>query len=137
MWPKTFGDRLATWNLLRDQCQNLSAESALRQINTWWFGAPWRPYYLHWDDAKTWPDPWQLLSDDIYCELARGLGILYTISLLERSDLQPAHLVLTETGHNLVLVRQSKYILNWEANSILNTNQEIKIQRQYQQHQIA
>jgi hypothetical protein len=137
IWPATFAARLESWNLLRDHCQNLSAESALEDINRWWFRAPWRPYYLHWDDQATWPDPWQLLSDDIYCELARGLGILYTITLLERPDLQPAHLILTETGHNLVQVAKEKYILNWAADTVVNTIQATTIKRQYQQHQIA
>jgi hypothetical protein len=137
IWPNSFSARLSSWNLLRDQCSGLSAESALEQINTWWFRVPWRPYYLHWDDQVTWPDPWQLLSDNIYCEVARGLGILYTITLLERADLEPAHLVLTDSGHNLVLVNDSKYILNWEDDTIVNTNQAVKILRQYRQHQIA
>ena len=137
MWPKDFGSRLASWNQLRYRCQGLSATSALERINTWWFQCPWRPYYLHWDDSASWPDPWQLLSDDVYCEVARGLGILYTITLLERKDLQPTCLVLTEHGHNLVLVGNSKYILNWEADTIVNTSQEVKIHRQYQQYQIA
>lgn len=136
MWAKTFGDRLANWNLLRNQCQDLPVESALNQINTWWFGTPWRPYYLHWDDQDTWPDPWQLLSDDIYCEVARGLGMLYTISLLERADMASAQLILTETGHNLVLVEESKYILNWTSGTVVNNNLEFKIRRQYQQYPI-
>ena len=136
MWPKTFSARLESWNLLRDRCLTCSAEQALREINAWWFGSPWRPYYLHWDDQKTWPDPWQLLSDDIYCEVARGLGILYTIALLNRADLEPATLVLTQAGHNLVLVAQEKYILNWDPVSVVNTFQVVNIQRQYQQHQI-
>lgn len=135
-WPTNFSNRLASWNLLRQQCQNLSTESALEKINRWWFGAPWRPYYLHWDDSATWPDPWQLLSDDIYCEVARGLGILYTITLLDRNDIGPADLVLTDSGHNLVLVDQTKYILNWEKDTIVNNNLELKIRRQYQQHPI-
>lgn len=136
MWAKTFGDRLANWNLLRDQCQTLPVESALNQINRWWFRAPWRPYYLHWDDQTAWPDPWQLLSDDIYCEVARGLGILYTISLLDRADIAPVQLILTETGHNLVLVEKSKYILNWAPDTVVNNNLELKIRRQYQQQPI-
>jgi hypothetical protein len=111
-------------------------ESALKTINIWWFGAPWRPYYLHWDDQAVWPDPWQLLSDDVYCDLAKGLGILYTITLLDRADMVPAKLVLTQDGSNLVQVAKEKYILNWEANCIVNTNQVQTIKRQYQQHQI-
>lgn len=137
MWPNTFGQRLANWNLLRDQCQNLPAKSALELINSWWFQAPWRPYYLHWDDQATWPDPWQLLSDNIYCEVARGLGILYTVTLLDRADLAPARLVLTQSGHNLVLVAKEKYILNYCTDSVVNTIQESKVQQQYQQHHIA
>jgi hypothetical protein len=137
MWPKTFGDRLASWNLLRCRCQNLPMESVLTDVNRWWFQTPWRPYYLHWDDAETWPDPWQLLSDDIYCELARGLGILYTISLLDRADITPVDLVLTESGHNLVLVGQTKYILNWSPDTVVNNNLELNILRRHQQYQIA
>jgi len=137
IWPATFSARLESWNLLRDQCQNLPAQTALEDINAWWFRAPWRPYYLHWDDQLTWPDPWQLLSDDIYCELARGLGILYTITLLDRADLAPAELVLTQDDVNLVLVAKEKYILNWAADTVVNTIQATTIKRQYQQHQIA
>lgn len=137
MWPQTFGARLESWNLLRDQCQNLSVPNALQSINTWWFQVPWRPYYLHWDDQEFWPDPWQLLSDNVYCEVARGLGILYTITLLDRADMTPASLILTDSGHNLVQVTQTKYILNWNPEGIVNTFQEVKILKQYRQHQIA
>lgn len=121
MWPKTFEERLTAWNQLRQSAKNLPVESALAEINSWWFRVPWCPYHLHWDDRATWPDPWQLLSDNIFCPLARGLGILYTISLLEREDLTDA--VLTEVGSdNLVLVAKKKYILNWDADEIVNIN---------------
>jgi hypothetical protein len=137
MWPKTFSARLESWNLLRDQCQNLPIKQVLEHINAWWFRAPWCPYYLHWDDQAIWPDPWQLLSDDVYCEVARGLGIMYTVTLLDRADMMPVDLVLTSDERNLVQVGQTKYILNWESDSVVNTFQAVKIKRQYQQHQIT
>lgn len=137
IWTAPFADRLESWNLLRIQCQTLPIETALTEINKWWFCAPWRPYYLHWDDQPTWPDPWQLLSDNVYCPLARGLGILYTITLLDRADMASADLVLTEEGDNLVLVAKEKYILNWEADTVVNTFQEVKIKKQYKKNQIA
>jgi hypothetical protein len=122
---------------LREHAQNLPLESALTTINCWWFNSPWQPYYLHWDDQTAWPNPWQLLSDNIYCEVARGLGILYTITLLDRADMMPASLILTRSGSNLVQVSKEKYILNWEADCVVNTNQEETIHRQYQQEKIA
>lgn len=121
MWPKTFSDRLASWNTLREQAIQMDKQQALTAINTWWFQTPWIPYHLHWDDRPDWPDPWQLLDDNIYCGLARGLGILYTITLLDHPEIQDA--VLIEVGSdNLVLVDKEKYILNWDSTSIVNIN---------------
>jgi len=122
MWPQTFAERLESWTQLRDQTSTAGIETALEAINSWWFQTPWRAYHLHWDDRPTWPDPWQLLSDDIYCPLARALGIMYTITLLDRPDLQDALLAEFDSD-NLVLVAKEKYILNWDSDTILNINQ--------------
>jgi len=135
MWSRCFDSRLAAWTDLREQVRNIPIEHAMATINDWWFDSPWVAYYLHWDDQANWPDPWQLLSENIYCDVARGLGILYTIALLDRADLQHAELVLTDSGHNLVLANKEKYILNWERDSIVNTNQDISIKRRFTQHQ--
>lgn len=132
MWPKTFAERLESWNQLRQQASTADVETALRAINSWWFQTPWRAYHLHWDDRAVWPDPWQLLSDDLYCPLARGLGILYTIILLDRADLQDAILVEVDSD-NLVLVHEKKYILNWDTEQMLN----ITLGRFNSQHSIT
>jgi hypothetical protein len=57
--------------------------------------------------------------------------------MLDRADMVDATLVLTEDGGNLVQVAKEKYILNWKAESIVNTFTRVKIKRQYQQHQIT
>jgi len=121
MWPRTFAERLESWTQLRTQASAADAETALAAINSWWFQTPWRAYHLHWDDQVVWPDPWQLLSDDLYCPLARGLGILYTITMLDRPDLQDAVLAEVDSD-NLVLVNKKKYILNWDSTSVVNIN---------------
>lgn len=136
IWPTTFEVRLQNWANLRAQVQSQDLPSALDAINSWWHQTPWKPYYLHWDDQPQWPDPWQLLSDDVYCPVARALGILYTISMLDRADMADAELVLTDQGDNLVLVGKRKYILNWSPDSVVNTFQEVKIVRQLKQQQI-
>ena len=136
MWPKEFADRLTAWSALRTQVQSMECQAALEKINAWWHQTPWKPYYLHWDDQPRWPDPWQLLSDDVYCPVAKGLGILYTISMLDRADMADAELILTKDGDNLVQVAQGKYILNWSPDSVVNTFQEVKIARQLKQQQI-
>ena len=121
MWPRTFAERLASWNQLRNQAATADLETALHQINSWWFQTPWCAYHLNWDDQAVCPDPWQLLYDNLYCPLARALGILYTITLLDRPDMQDAVLVEVASD-NLVLAHKKKYILNWDADTILNIN---------------
>jgi hypothetical protein len=137
MWCSTFAQRLESWQQLRHAVQSKSASSAAEAVNQWWFQAPWRPYYLHWDDQPTWPDPWQLLSDDVYCDLARALGILYTITLLDRADLAPITLVLSEEGTNLVLVAKEKYILNWNKDSIVNNKPKVKTTHRFKKTKVT
>ena len=122
MWHKDFADRLASWSALRTSVQSMELDQALQEINTWWYQTPWTGYYLHWDDRAKWPDPWQLLSDNIYCDVARGLGILYTITLLDHEDLTSAELVLTEDNRNLVLVNKEIYTLNWDTTILVNNH---------------
>ena len=136
MWPRNFHGRLESWAQLRQQCFKLDSESALFQINSWWFQAPWTAYHLHWDDQRDWPDPWQLLSDNMYCPVARGLGIMYTIVMLDRSDLQDACMI-EHHSDNLVLASQEKYTLNWDADQIVNIKPvQTNTQRRVNQQQI-
>ena len=136
VWPVTFEFRLDSWTQLRTRANSLPVDQALDAINSWWFSSPWTGYHLHWDDREDWPDPWQLLDDNMFCEVARGLGILYTITLLDRVDIDSAELVLTKTGHNLVLVDKSKYILNWDKTTVVNINPAVKIIKKLTQLQV-
>jgi hypothetical protein len=121
MWHTEFALRLRDWQKLRADVKHVDLEQCLEVVNRWWFKSPWTAYHIHWDDKEIWPNPWQLLHDDIYCPLARALGIMYTLSLLERSDTQDAVLIEVESD-NLVLVSSGKYVLNWCPHQIVNIN---------------
>ena len=136
MWPRDFHERLLNWNGMREQCLTMSVHDALTNINAWWFQSPWSAYHLHWDDQADWPDPWQLLSDNQYCPVARGLGIMYTISMLDREDMQDAQMIEYQSD-NLVLVNKEKYILNWDPDQVVNISLgKSKPRRQVSQEQI-
>lgn len=131
MWPNRYEDRLAQWYQLREANQSNDLEQALMNINDWWQQCPWVPYYLHWDDLPTWPDPWDLLSDNHFCSLAKALGIVYTIHMISRPDITSTEIAVNaDSGDNLVLVNKGKYILNYEAGCLLNiTSPEVNIKR--------
>lgn len=73
---------------------------------------------LFWQH-QPWPDPWTLLAQDGFCDLARALGIVYTVLMLEHPDITDVTLIEYD-DHNLVHVNQGKYILNWCPRQLLN-----------------
>jgi len=121
MWKTSYDERLADWYNLRQAVQQLNQHDQLLLINDWWYQSPVVPRVINWTQEDTWPNPWELLTNKGYCELARALGIVYTLMLLE----QPLHsdLKIVFTGQdNLVLVDGGKYILNWAPGEMLNTH---------------
>ena len=109
------------WNQLRADNQSNDLESALLAINNWWQMLPMDSHYLHWDDVERWPDPWDLIADGIFCPIAKSLGIIYTLHLINRPEIKDLQFAKTHEGDNLVLVNQGKYILNWAPGELLNT----------------
>ena len=119
MWKTTYQERLADWVRLRQEAAALGLPEQLILINDWWFRAPIVNHLIHWEDARSWPTPWHLLNNNGYCELARALGIVYTVMLLENyTDLK----IIQTKEDNLVLVDGGKYILNWAPGTVLNTH---------------
>lgn len=123
MWPSQFEDRLQAWTRLRSSIIEHSLEQTLLEVNEFWKKAPWCPYYLHPDDLERWPTPWELLSDNIYCGLAKALGIAYTLLLIRdyHPDIADIEIVVTDQD-NLVLINKGLYILNCEIDVVLNTD---------------
>lgn len=121
MWKTSYEERLADWYELRQASEHLPLEQQLQLINNWWFRAPMVNRVVTWDDPRNWPNPWDLLVNSGYCELARSLGIVYTLMMLENP--QHTDLSIIATGNdNLVLVDHGKYILNWAPGEVLNIN---------------
>lgn len=123
MWHRDFDKRLVSWTNLRSTVHSQQLPQCLKNINRWWLAAPWVPYYLHWDDTDTWPDPWQLLAENTFCDVARALGMLYTVALINRSDIRQAEIVQYDQGP-VLMVNDGKYILNWDLDIGVNTTLE-------------
>lgn len=75
---------------------------------------------LDWHDQTDWPDPWQLLQFAGYCDLARALGMSYTIMMADWCDPCYFDMIHTKIGI-FVGCSQPKYTLNWSPGTIVNT----------------
>lgn len=121
MWQVDYHGRLADWADLRKQCNTLSLPEQSIMINNWWWQAPMVNRCVRWNEVDFWPDPWELLTNSGYCDLARALGIVYTFIMLDNTLY--TNLEIAETDQdNLVLIDSGKYILNWAPGEMLNIN---------------
>lgn len=117
-----YEDRLRDWKDLRLLIRGQALGEACVAVDRWWQAVPLVQHHLHWADTDSWPGPWTLLSENIYCTLTRALGMCYTLLM---SDIHDVHLIMATDlqceEHNLVVVGRDKYILNFWPNSVLST----------------
>ena len=131
--------RLRSWRDFRFSLNSLPLDTALQQTADLWACAPFVPYYLDPDDHTNWPDPWTLITENYYCDIAKCLGIVYTVSLTtHRNELEIEYrqYMHPETHHvyNLAWFNQGKYILNMVDGEVLNNKQfdkTLKLKKQF------
>lgn len=130
MWNHRPSDRLHEWKGFRERIGTLEISQAIAEVNHLWCYAPYVSYYLDPNLVDEWPDPWTLLHENYYCDLAKSLGMLYTLYLSQHykktiSDicLKVYKNPLNHDVFNTVWVDEGKYILNLEFNTVVNKTQ--------------
>lgn len=117
------GERLTRWRDFRKTLNAMPFEEALDRVSEFWATCPYSPYYLDPDKPDTWPDPWTLVEENWYCDLAKALGILYTIKFTSHDpDVELRVYIDPETKYvyNLVWIGDGKYILNMANGQVVN-----------------
>ena len=75
-------ERLAEWKKIRDTLEKADDPFAL--VCQVWSKAPFVNQYIDPCDQGSWPDPWHLILDSKFDNLAIVLGMLYTLQLTGR-----------------------------------------------------
>lgn len=127
MWNLNPEERLREWRSFRQNLEQLELVHALSDIAHLWSYAPYVTHYLSPDLVEDWPDPWTLIHENLYCDLAKSLGMFYTIYLCKHYnntiDNLELHIYRNIDSHdilNTVWVNGGKYILNLEFDKIVN-----------------
>ena len=82
MFDKSYYHRLRAWKALRDNLE--ISKTPFQDVLDFWKMAPLGRQYTDPYDSERWPDPWELVHENIYCEFLQILGICYTLQLTER-----------------------------------------------------
>lgn len=135
MFKLKSSDRLNRWKQFRRDISLLPIDEAVQQVESVWQKCPFTPFYLDYKDPKSWPDPWTLILENYYCDLAKVLGMLYTLYLSDhKSSIQPELRIYADksnrTQYHIAYLCQGKYVLNLIEGQVVNKehiNQELKL----------
>jgi hypothetical protein len=95
--------KLRTWKEFRQALE--TSITPLEDVAVYWSRAPFVNPYLDPNNPSSWPDPWQLILDGKFDELAIALGICYTLTLTERFKSQRVEI------HTSMSSGESRYIV--------------------------
>lgn len=118
---------LKDWKALRKKLADLSLEEAIKATTHYWSYAPFVSHYLEPDKPQDWPNPWQLLDDNYFCDLAKALGMFYTLGLSAHGSVIDLEIrIYVDQNKNyshLVWIDQGKYVINYWHDEVVNNTQ--------------
>ena len=139
MWKLETSERIARWRDFRKSLDDLPLADAVQAVAEFWHTCPYQPYYLDPADPVSWPTAWDLIAENYYCDLAKALGMLYTIQFTQHGNTLDAEIHIyndLKTGYvyHLPVLASGKYVVNFIDNKILNIeliNKKLKLKRRY------
>ena len=75
----TYEDRLFDWSDFRENIKD--HDDPIQATIDLYNQAPWVSIHTDPYDRSTWPNPWELIRENQYCDFCRLLGICYTLQL--------------------------------------------------------
>ena len=82
MYNKKYEERLATWSEFRSSLED--SKTPFLDVVEFYASAPKTRYAVDPWGQSTWPDPWQLLEENLYCEFSVVLGMCFSLQLTDK-----------------------------------------------------
>lgn len=82
MFDKKYEDRLVFWANFRQELEE--AEDPFRLVRELYNKSPLVSIYTDPWTPSMWPDPWELIEENKYCDFCIVLGMCYSLQLTER-----------------------------------------------------
>lgn len=118
-------DRILSWRNWRKSLDELSWHECLNEVAKSWNRVPQINHYLTPDQVNQWPNPWELINDNIYCDLSIALGMFYSLILTKHPEAESSSINIYNSNNgwiNLCIVNNGICALNWILGSAVNTS---------------
>jgi len=131
--------QLSAWYELRQQLEK--SDDPLSDVVRFFSKLPRVKFYTDPYDPSTWPTPWELISENEYCQFNQILGICYTLQLTERfKNCQPKINVsidsVNKTVYYLLFVEDKVYGYDEDWIAVDELPKSLKTQKIYPMKQL-
>lgn len=113
-------ERLTSWKQFRDTLE--ISTSPFEDVAELWSHAPFVSAFINPHTPESWPDPWHLIIDGKFDDLAIVLGMLYTLKLTKRFADAEFVIHMDELKNKTPtywLVINGKYVLNYHFKEVV------------------
>ena len=121
MFDKKFEDRMRLWSEFRSTVE--TSADPLGSVINFYKKAPLVSIQADPRDKNTWPDPWELLYDNQYCNFCIILGICYTLQLTDRfkdTDFKIHICTNTEDSEVKYLLYVGDNVIGYDMNKVVS-----------------
>ena len=135
MFDKKFEDRMSLWREFRDMLE--VCEDPIQTAIDFYNQAPLTTLAIDPYTQSTWPDPWQMIEENIFCPFVKILAICYTLQLTERfSGTEPEiHIVHdTDKSETKTLLFFKEFCIGYDENKVTqrkNLPENLLTERRY------
>lgn len=111
-------EKIRAWKEFRDSLEQVL--DPLNEVALFWSKAPFVNRYLVNIPPSNWPDPWKLIVDGKFDDLAIALGMCYTLKLTKRfTDHRfEIHTSVLNNELKYILIVDNEFVLNWDHRAV-------------------
>ena len=124
MFELSYEQRLASWRYLRDCVE--TAQDPIQEVIDFYSKAPLHTIAADPYTPSTWPDPWELLEENIYCPFVKILAICYTLQLtdvLSGADFEIHITYDREMSQTFYLLYVNNQVIGYQHDKAITTDE--------------
>lgn len=121
-------ERLSKWKNFRDGISEVEEEELLNNVAQFFADMPVGSRYIDYYTPASWPTPWEILYDKLFCANTVSLLIYYTLLLKLNEDRIEMILIEDDKDRFLVPLVDKKYILNYVLGEISSIEEFPQVQ---------
>ena len=123
MFNKKYEDRLVLWRDFRNSLEH--ADDPIQSAIDFYRFAPVVSMSVDPYTPSNWPDPWELLEENTYCEFGKILAICYSLQLTDRLSHETFEIHITQDR-----VKSATYYLLYVGDRVIGYHGDTHVHKE-------